>query len=502
MLLDAVATFALRTPQALACVDLESDRRWNYHQFDRDINRLANFLVARLGAASCKRVASIARNRAELIMLYLACARAGAIYVPCNWRLAEKEIELILEDAEPELIVCDAEFRPSDTRITAIATDDLLTLAKKYSEVLSAESRRPPEETTLLLYTSGTSGLPKGVKISELNAFWSQQAFNSGNEVGADSIFLCDMPLFHTAGLLANTRAPLQAGGAVLISRGFDEANTFAHLSDSKLPVSHYFSVPQMARRLWDYAGFDPEKLRHLRVYATGGAPNPQSLIERFIDAGVPMSNGFGMTETGSVSGMPLHNLPHIFQKCGCAGAPYFGVELRVTDERGKALPVDNIGELWVRGPGVTSGYWNQPEKTELAFAYDWFKTGDMARLDQDGYLFIVDRKKDMFISGGENIYSAELEAVITELNGVAEVAVIGLPDAQWGEIGVAAIVAKPGVNLAGQEVERHCRARLAAYKVPKKILLVKQLPYTSSGKIQKHLLRDMLAQSVHGSLN
>ncbi len=498
MMIDAVATYARRTPQALACVDLETGQRWSYRELDEAVNRAANWLVARLGSASTRRVATIARNSAAMLVLNLACTRAGAVFVPCNWRLSNTEILAILDDAAPALVFCDEASQSAHCIAGSQLLSELFALSSAGAVKPPVGARRASAEMSILLYTSGTSGRQKGVMISEENVVWSQLAFNTGNGVCATSVFLCDMPLFHTAGLLVNSRSPLLAGGTVLISGGFDADKTIDRLSDPDLGVTHYFSVPQMAGMLWNHPRFDAEKLRRLEVYATGGASNPTAQIERFVNAGIKMLDGYGMTEAGSISGMPMDDVAKVIRKAGSVGVAYLSVETRVVDEHGVDVPPGTAGELWVRGPGVTVGYWNRPDETLSMFSDGWLMTGDMARIDEEGFIYIVDRKKDMFISGGENIYSTELEAVIAEMTGVAAVAIVGVPDEKWGEVGVAFVVAVPGKTLCESDIEAHCRSRMAAYKVPRKIYFRSSLPSTATGKVKKLLLKEELSSMQH----
>jgi len=246
-----------------------------------------------------------------------------------------------------------------------------------------------------------------------------------------------------------------------------------------------------MAQILWQQERFRPELLRNLAVYATGGAPNPRAQIERFVRAGIRMSDGFGMSETGSNFGMPVHDLEVLLAKAGSCGLPYISVQARIVDDDGKDIATNQVGELWVRGPSVTPGYWNQPQLTAAAFADGWFKTGDAAYRDADGYYYLVDRRKDMYISGGENVYPAEVEAVLCELDAVAEVAVIGVPDAQWGEVGRAYIVVSAGQVLDAAAVNHHCRTRLAKFKIPTTLVFTNAIPRTASGKVQKAELQE-----------
>jgi fatty-acyl-CoA synthase len=486
---DSVRTHARARAAAPACVDLELGRRWTYAELDRDVDAVAGWLVERLGPRSGERVATIGRNSVALLTLHLACARAGAIYVPFNWRLAPSEVAVLAEDAHPALLFHDAEFQPPRCGAEDHLVAELEGIASAGGSA-PVEARRPMSDPATLLYTSGTSGRPKGVIVTEANAFWGCTNFILGNDVTIRSVFLCDMPMFHTAGLFAAVRVPLLAGGTVLISRGFDPVVTLSRLADPGLSITHYFSVPQMAGALWNQPGFRPEMLHGLTTYAMGGAPNPAAQIRRFVEAGVAMSDGFGMSETGSNFGMPVADPDCLIEKAGSCGLPYLSIEARIVDAAGRDVADGERGELWLRGPSVTPGYWNQPELTSKAFQDGWFMTGDTAMRDEDGFYFLVDRVKDMYISGGENVYPAEVEAVIAELDGVAEVAVIGVPDERWGEVGRAYVIAAEGRGLSHEAVLSHCRSRLAGFKAPGAVVIGEPIPRTATGKAQKHLLK------------
>jgi fatty-acyl-CoA synthase len=490
-IVDPVATYAVSRPNALAVGDAESGTRWSYAALDTAINRTAAYLVGELGGASGERVATLARNDVNMVILHFACVRAGAIFVPFNWRLAAAELAVLESDAKPVCVFHDADFDLSTFSCKKHLLSDLHHIVASAPDRPPSEARRDFAAPSTLLYTSGTSGLPKGVMVSEENATWGNINFILGNDVGTDSTFLCDMPLFHTAGLFAAARVPICAGGAVWISKGFDAAKTLARIADPSFAITHYFSVPQMAQMLWNQPGFDPDMLRGLQVYATGGAPNPPAQIERFARAGINMSEGFGMSETGSNFGMPVADKEMLIAKAGSCGLPYISIETQIVDDEGHKVVRGETGELWLRGPSITKGYWNKPDVTAAAFAGDWFKTGDAARQDEDGFFYLVDRKKDMYISGGENVYPAEVEAVIAELADVAESAVIGVPDAKWGEVGKAFIIARPGAAVEPDAIIAHCSARLARYKVPVFIVITDTIPRTASGKVQKHLLRN-----------
>jgi fatty-acyl-CoA synthase len=488
-IIDPVATHAGARPSACAVVDLESGRQWSYRALDSGVDRLAAWLVDQFGPASGTRVATLAKNCAEMLILQLACARAGAVFVPYNWRLAIPEIAELIADARPELIFHDSEFSTATGSVRRMLMGDMTALGTEGARP-PGNARRGFDDPMTLLYTSGTSGRPKGVIVTEANAFWGSINFVHGNGVTTGSVFLCDMPMFHTAGLFAAARTPILAGATVLISNGFDAERTLARLADRSLGITHYFSVPQMATMMWNAPCFEPEMLGGLHVYAMGGAPNPAAQIERFVRAGVPMSDGFGMSETGSNFGMPVGDADVLLAKAGSCGRPYLSVRARIVNEVGEDLPTGQVGELWLAGPSVTPGYWGQPALSAQAFQDGWFRTGDAARCDADGYYYIVDRRKDMFISGGENVYPAEVEAKIAELPWVAEVAVIGIPDERWGEVGCAYYVPVAGHDGIPDEIIAHCTSRLARYKVPKFVISVESIPRTASGKAQKYILR------------
>jgi fatty-acyl-CoA synthase len=490
VLIDPVATHARSKPEALACVDLESGRRWDWRALDRAANRAANWLVGEIGLASGARVATLTRNAVEMLILQFGCIRAGAIFVPFNWRLAQAEIAGLIEDAEPAILFRDADFEVPGFGGALHSLADLDDLTAGQGDTPPANARRDWELPATLLYTSGTSGRPKGVMVSEANAFWGATNFIHGSAVSAQSVFLCDMPMFHTAGLFAAVRVPVLAGATVLISKGFDADMTLSRIADTTLGITHYFSVPQMGQMLWNQPGFHPEMLQGLTFYATGGAPNPAAQIERFQKAGIPMFDGFGMSETCSNFSMPAGDPETAIAKAGSIGFPFLSVQTRIVDEAGQDVPDGETGELWLKGPSITQGYWNQPELTAKAFHDGWFKTGDAASRDADGFYYLVDRKKDMFISGGENVYPAEVEAAIAEMADVAECAVIGIPDEKWGEVGHAVVIPVAGRNVTAEQVTAHCKTRLAGFKVPKSVEVGGEIPRTASGKVQKHLLK------------
>jgi fatty-acyl-CoA synthase len=497
-ILDATATYAKAMPAQRAIADLASGRSWTYGALHRATDRLVAWIVSELGPASGERLATLSKNNAEMVILQLACIRAGAIFMPLNWRLAVAELHGLVADAAPNMLFCQNGMTPPDNAKRVIDIAEMLALGSEGTAPPFA-ARRGFDEVSTLLYTSGTSGRPKGVMLSEENNFWGCTNLIHGNAVNPASTFLCDMPLFHTAGLMAATRTPLLAGGAVLISEGFDPKLTLERMTDPELGVTHYFSVPQMAATLWNQPGFDAAKLHKIVAWAIGGAPNPKAQSERFIGAGVRISEGFGMSETGSNFAIPPMDLSEMLRKAGSCGLPLMTVQTKIIDDDGNEVAPGEQGELLVRSPSVAMGYWQQPELTAKAFVDGWFHTGDAAMQDDEGYFYIVDRKKDMYISGGENVYPAEVEAALAELLEVGECAVVGVPDERWGEVGRAYVIPVAGKAITAEQVIAHCAARLAKFKVPKTAVITDYIPRTSSGKVQKHLLKARALEELAG---
>jgi len=500
-MLDTVAYYARTQPAKLAIHDLGSGRRFGYGDFDLRIDRCAALIEQLLGEPEGQRVAVFGRNSAEFFTVHFACIRLGAIFVPLNWRLSAAELSVLVKDCTPVLLFVDPEFRPvaqaftgghSIKRVQSLAPDAfdaaLASAAERPTWPRPARADRP----STLLYTSGTTGRPKGVMVSERNLFASTLNFSLGTRLTATSVMLCDMPMFHVAGLGAGARAPMMVGASLLLSPRFDPELTLTRLSDPELGITHTFYVTQMTQTLREHPAYARADLSRLVCLTTGGAPNPAANVQRWLDDGVVMADGFGMSETGSAFNMPIDDPELIRRKVGSSGLPLITMRFRLVGADGREVGPGEVGELRLKGPNVTSGYWNQPETTAAAFdEQGYLKSGDLAYADEDGFLFLVDRLKDMFISGGENVYPTEVENVIAELDVVSEAAVIAVPDAQWGEVGLAYVVPIPGASLEPEQVLEHVRGRLARYKAPKQVIITDALPRTASGKLQKNLLRE-----------
>jgi fatty-acyl-CoA synthase len=485
---DPAALHVRLRPDSLACTDLASDRRWNYRELDADIQR-AVALLHHEGIGKGDRIAVLARNSVYQIILQQALMRLGAIFVPLNWRLSQQELALLLEDCTPAILYTDDEIPvlPPGCRSYSFSC---------FASEMSAFDPAPRCplhsgcDTCIILYTSGTSGVPKGALLTARFLLATAVNFNVLGEVDTGCIFLCDTPMFHVIGIVAQIWPPLLRGGTFIVSPGFDAEKTNDRLGNPDFGVTHYFCVPQMAEALRQTPNFAPERWTKLKALFTGGAPNPAAHIRWWLDRGVRMVDGYGMTETGTTLGMPLSR-DLLRTKAGAAGVPGPLTAVRLVDEDDRDVTDGTPGEILVFGPNVIGGYWNRPEERERSFTEDgWIRTGDIGRRDEDGYITIVDRRKDMFISGGENVYPVEVEAALSEHPGVREVAVVGIPDERWGEVGRAYVVAAPGQDRDSDQLAHHCQSLIARYKVPKEFRFVDELPRTGSGKVIKHVLR------------
>ena len=485
---DHVGLHARLTPERLAARDLSSGRAFTYRELDIAVGRFAAALAAR-GLCMGERVAMLAKNRIDCVLLHLAAARLGAIYVPLNWRLSPAEISALVADCEPKLLLGDGCLAAAGVSGVAIET----FAAEAESLPPRPEEAIDPERPSLILYTSGTSGRAKGALLSERNLEHTAINFSLLGQVTPDSVFLCDAPMFHVIGIVTNVRPVLMQGGAFLVSDGFVPSRTLQRLADPKLKVTHYFCVPQMAAALKADPGFRPEMLKGLTALFTGGAPHPGPVIRAWLADGIPVVDGYGMSEAGTVFGMPL-DLQLIDARAGSVGIAAPGLRCRVVDAAGRDCPAGEAGELVLKGGNITSGYWQRPEESRAAFTADgWFHTGDIVRADAEGYYWVVDRAKDMFISGGENVYPAEIEAVLSGHPAIKECAVVGVPDAQWGEVGHLFLVTSSPVE--GDALLAELRGKLARYKVPKHVSFLDALPRNGAGKVLKRHLREHAAE-------
>lgn len=498
---DLLAHRARVTPDALAVEDLTDGTRYTYAQLNERAARVAAAATGRWGLGAGDRVAYLGHNRAEFFALLFGCAKAGIIFVPLNWRLAVPELDGLMDDATPAALIHGAEFADAAAALAAtrpalvnVVMEGEDSNARAYDRDIAAvtpdlapHAPRSPDTPWYLLYTSGTTGRPKGV----IQTFRMMMAnyLNIGIPVGLrqDDVLLNVLPMFHTAGINLYSSAVFLVGGAVLVQRSFEPQQALEVLESR---ASVFFGVPAVYQMLIEQAGFSGERLGHVRSWGCGGAPLPLSVAQRYMEHGIHVRTGFGMTETGPT--VFLLDEEHVLDKTGSVGRPQLLAETRIVDRDGRDVPPGEPGELLIRGPGVTPGYWQRPDATAETIEPDgWLHSGDVARCDAEGYYFIVDRWKDMFISGGENVYPAEIEQVLLQHDAVADVAVVGMPDERWGEVGCAYVCLREGGDVDVETLRKWCRERLAGYKVPKVFTIRDALPRNALGKVQKQELRD-----------
>ena len=489
---DYLGRRAIYSPNKLAIVDAGKNPagHFTYAQLNERANRLAGWLQETGGVGKGDRVALLARDGVAHLDLFFACGKLGAVHVPLNWRLHEREIGDILADVTPKVFFFAAEFSQVAHAIDhpcLLAIDGFVEQLGNVPAGAIITPTLEAEDIAALIFTGGTTGRAKGAQISHRMIAW-----NSLNtiihDLHHDDIYLNVFPLFHTGGLFVYTLPQIILGGTTILVRQFEPTQVL-HLLESH-QVTVFAGVPTMYQLLTQAANWPAANLTNLRFCTSGGAPLPVPLVRQYEqEKGIRFKQGFGMTEFGP--GIFALAAEDAINKAGSIGRPNFFVDARVVDDQNRPVAPGQIGELVLKGPSQSSGYFNNPAASAAAVDSEgWFHTGDLARYDEDWYFTIVDRKKDMFISGGENIYPAEIEAALYEHPAVQQCAVIGLPDARWGEVGLACIVLKKGVTASTEELLAHLSGRLARYKIPRRIELVDSLPISPAGKILKRDLR------------
>ena len=472
-------------------------------EFNQRVNRLANALQE-LGVKKGDRVAALMANSNVFLELLFATSKLGVIMVPLNFRLAAAELDYIINDAEPVALVYSPEFlaviNELDGKLPTVK-HQICELAGGNEAHMEFESwvadksdaePVPDSEVTLddgqfIMYTSGTTGKPKGAVLTHGNTQWN--AVNSIHAYPMDKadIAICCAPLFHIGALAVSAIPNLYGGAKIIIQRMFDPIGVLKLIEDNK--ANSMFGIPVMFLFISQMPDFEKTDFSTIRYFLAGGSPCPKPLIDTYLKKGVQFAQGYGMTETapGISALMPEEALG----KLGSCGKALFHLAMKIVDLQGKEVKQGEMGEILVKGPNVIKEYWRRPEETAKNIVDGWLYTGDMGYEDEEGYLYIMDRRKDMFISGGENVYPAEVEDVLMGLPQVADAGVIGIPDEKWGESGMAILVKAPETEVTETEIIELCKQKLAKYKVPKKVAFVDELPRTLTGKILKKDLRE-----------
>lgn len=493
---DILGERARLTPQKTALVYLLTGERFTYQELNRRAIRCARVLTEVCGLRKGDRVGILSHNRVEFIDLFFAAAKTGLILVPLNTRYTGREIEYIVRDSDMQALLYESEFAETLRSLRGSGIKSWVALDKtsegdlSYSDActsLTPTDWRPaqcdPEDLLCLLYTSGTTGKPKGVMTPHRMVAWN--AYNTViswqlRDTDVSPIFT---PLYHAGGLAAFLTPLFAIGGTIVVHRAFDTTEIWRTIEQEKCTL--VLGVPTIWKMLMDAPEFARAELSHVRWFCSGGAPLPFHIIEAYQRRGVVFKQGYGLTEVG-VNCFAM-TIEESVRKAGSIGKPLMFTQARLVNVDGSEAAAGEVGELLLRGPHVCKGYWNNPQATAAALDPDgWFHTGDLARRDEEGFFFIAGRAKDMFISGGVNVYPAEIEGELLQHPAVHDAAVIGVAHETWGEVGVAFIVLRPGASASEEQLVEFLLSRLAKYKIPKEFVFRETLPRTPYGKVVK----------------
>ena len=491
-------------PDDLSAVAVEADngKTYSWADLDEQSAQMAN-LLASLNLPAGSRVAVQVEKSVEAMMLYLATLRAGLVFLPLNTAYQSAEMAYFIGNAEPGVLVCTTKNLPWVSELAKAAgtqhvwtlddnqTGTLLELAKTQSPV-HTPVLSTSEELAAILYTSGTTGRSKGAMLSHGNLLSNAQTLKNYWGWQQGDVLIHALPIFHVHGLFVAIHGALLNGSKMIWLSKFDPKVVLEHLPKATV----FMGVPTLYVRLLGEAGLTREATQNMRLFVAGSAPLLTETFKEWQDrTGHTILERYGMSETGMLTSNPYaldDRYAESERRGGTVGFPLPGVTLRVQDDEGATLGVDEIGGIQVKGPNVFQGYWRMPEKTAEEFTSDgYFKTGDVGKVDARGYVQIVGRAKDLIISGGYNVYPAEIESFMNDLPGVAESALVGVPHPDFGEVGVAVVIAKPGADLQADALISALKSQVANFKVPKKCFVLNELPRNAMGKVQKNLLRD-----------
>jgi fatty-acyl-CoA synthase len=483
------------TPERVAIDFL--DQPITYLELDRRSDALAAEFQQRWRLARGDRVAVLADNHPDYASVLFACAKLGLILTPLNWRLTASELAFQLDDAEVALLIHGTAREPQATEAVTAAESSppLRVLEEGASEAAPVPGSGPEDQDPLLLvYTSGTTGRPKGALLTHANCFWTNLALDRIIDVTTFDVVLQVLPQFHVGGWNVQPLLAFWKGATVVLEPGFDPGRALELIERKR--VTTMMGVPATYLFMSEHPRFSEADLSSLRMAVVGGAPMPEGLIRTWHRRGVQLVQGYGLTEAApNVLGLPPEDVD---RKVGYAGKPYPHVEVGLRRLQGEDLVQGpGEGELLVRGPSVFPGYWRNPEATAEALRGGWLHTGDIAERDSEGFYRIKDRTKDMYISGGENVYPAEVESVLHDHPEVVEAAVLGVPDPRWGEVGLAVVVVREGGTVSDEALLAFCRERLAPFKVPRHIRRLPALPRSGMNKVLKTELRERFSPEV-----
>ncbi|MHA2140795.1 MAG: acyl-CoA synthetase [Candidatus Thorarchaeota archaeon] len=493
---------ALLTPKKEAIVDNMQNRRYTFEEMDKRANQVARVLID-AGIQKGDRVGIYSKNRFDFLDIIFACGKIGAILTPFNIRLTTPEIEYLLKKTNPSMVFYDPDLRtqfgalrPSlEKKQLIVIGDESFDADSDISSLMTKKSSRTVERPAitmddpfLIVFTGGTTGLPKGAVLSHGLVFWNSVNTIVSWGLRPDDIQPLLFPLFHTGGVNVLLIPFYHLGASSIIMSDFDPEETLRVIERERCTI--VIGVPTMFNMISQSPNFKKTNFDHVRVFISGGAPCPVAIMEKYWERGKILKMGYGLTEVGPNN----FHLPDdaVKERPTSVGFPAFHCDVKIVDDDNNMVEEGRAGELLLRGPHAFSGYWEEPEETAKVIESDgWVHTGDLVIRDKDGFYYIVGRKKDMFISGGENVFPTEIEEILYKHPKISESAVIGVPDEKWGEVGKAFIVLRSGESMTDEELRKHFDGRLARYKIPKYYEFREELPKSAAGKILKRELED-----------
>ncbi len=486
------------------CAIRFADADFSYAEVAQAVSQLADSLANQLDVRHGDRIAYLGLNSPEMLVLLFACARIGAVLVPLNWRLAAPEHIYMLKQAEPCALFVTPDFvgrvediGPDIGPVSLVAygkaRDGWLSydaLLAQGSTAYQSDRDTHSDEPVLLCYTSGTTGKPKGALLSNNALTWNAVNSTHMHDLTSEDVVLTVLPMFHVGGLDIQTLPALHTGATVIIQERFEIEAFFDALEQGGVTLT--LLVPTVVHTLIGHPRWEATDLSKLRIIGVGSTIVPEQLVRAVGARGVPLMQVYGSTETAPIAAyMPIGE---IAERPTSTGKPAIHCEIRLVDEDDRDVPAGDKGEILVRGPNVMTEYWKDPEATRAAFSNGWFHSGDIGHFDSDGFLYVDGRSKDMIITGGENVYPAAVENVLSDCADLSEVAVVGRPDDHWGEV-VVAVVVPQGTNRDAEKIISFCEGRIARFETPREVIFVNELPRNAMGKVEKEALREMVLQ-------
>lgn len=496
--IDWFEKWAEYAPDKVAITQYETGQSLTYGQIDKIAGHVAQHFDKKYGLIKGDRIGILAENCLEYIVLLAAAQKSGIILVPLNYRLTPREIDFLISDSEPALLIVEDKFSDKlkgsaafdkvthNLNLEAFAQTVNAFKAAGKSDYVAASPEA--DDAVLILYTSGTTAFPKGSVYTHRMMFWNSINTQLRLDVTSADRSVNMAPPFHTGNWNVLLTPFLHHGAFTVIMKNFDAGALLEAIDRYELTI--VWAVPTMLKMVAEANGFEQANLSRIRYIVVGGEAMPIALIQRWHDRGVPIRQGYGLTEVGpNVTSL---NHQDAIRKAGSIGKPNFYYQWKLVDEHGNTQPANKPGELLLKGPNVMPGYWRNKEATAETIVNGWFHTGDIMRCDEDGFLFVIDRIKNMYISGAENVYPAEVEYLLRTHPGIEAVAIIGVPDEKWGESGMAFVVARPGKPLTKGDIAGFCEGKLARYKIPKYVVMLEELPKNDAGKIDRKKLKEL----------